>query len=243
MARTVVIDCFPASARRYVDDHAIVVVDVIRAATVVVTVVADGRRCLLAGTPEEAFALKAELGDATLAGEVAGDMPAGFDMNNSPVELMQRRDDRRPVIVVSTSGVELMLAAAAAPAGAQVACLRNASAAARDLEGHPGPIAVIGAGSRNQFREEDQMGCAWVAERLVRTGHRPADARTRRIIGRWSGLPVEAWFEGDSVAYLRRTGQLPDRDFIAAHVDDLDLVCPIVGNEIEGRMPESRNVA
>jgi hypothetical protein len=40
MIRSVVIDCFPASVARYVDDHAIVAVDVIRATTVAVTAVA-----------------------------------------------------------------------------------------------------------------------------------------------------------------------------------------------------------
>ena len=35
---------------------------------------------------------------------------------------------------------------------------------------------MIGAGARNEFREEDQMGCAWVAEKLVESGHHPSDA-------------------------------------------------------------------
>ena len=37
MTETVVIDCFPSSVARYVDDHAIVAVDVIRATTMAVT--------------------------------------------------------------------------------------------------------------------------------------------------------------------------------------------------------------
>ena len=232
MSRTVVIDCFPSSVVRYVADHAIVAIDVIRATTVVVTAVAGGRRCLLASDVPDAFALRERFNDAILAGEVRGDMPEGFDMNNSPADLQLRQDVHRAIIVLSTSGTELMLAAARAPQGAQVACFRNFSAAARNLEGHPGPIAIIGAGSRNEFREEDQMCCAWVAEQLVKTGHRPADARTMEIIEQWSGAPAEACDTGNSVAYLQRSGQLRDRDFIVSHIDDLDMVCSIVDNEV-----------
>ena len=116
------------------------------ATTVVVTAVAGGRRCLLASDVPDAFALRARFNDASFAGEVRGDMPEGFDMNNSPADLQLRQDVHRAIIgVLSTSGTELMLAAARAPQGAQVACFRNFSAAARNLEGHPGPIAIIGA--------------------------------------------------------------------------------------------------
>jgi 2-phosphosulfolactate phosphatase len=232
MSRTVTIDCFPYSVARYVADHAIVAVDVIRATTVVVTAVARGRRCLLASDVPDAFALRERFDDPILAGEVRGDMPDGFDMNNSPADLELRQDVHRALIVLSTSGTELMLAAAAAPQGAQVACFRNFSAVARHLETHPGPIAIIGAGSRGEFREEDQMCCAWVAEKLVAAGHQPADARTMAFIERWSGAPAEACDVGASVAYLQRSGQLRDRDFIVSHIDDLDLACSVVNNEV-----------
>ena len=42
---TVVIDCFPESAKKYRDSHAIVAVDVIRATTTVVTAVSLGWEC------------------------------------------------------------------------------------------------------------------------------------------------------------------------------------------------------
>lgn len=232
MTETVVIDCFPSSVARYVADHAIVAIDVIRATTLAVTAVAGGRRCLVAADLPDAFALRDRLGDALLAGELGGDMPEGFDMDNSPADLVLRSDLHRPLIMLSTSGTGLMLAAGRAPRGAQIACFRNFSAVARHLAGHRGPVAIIGAGSRNEFREEDQMCCAWIAELLVKAGHRPADAGTTEIIERWSGAPAAACDAGNSVAYLRRSGQLRDRDFVVTHVDDLDIVCSIEGNKI-----------
>ncbi len=232
MTASVVIDCFPSSVARYAADHAIVAVDVIRATTLVVTAVAAGRRCLVAADLAEAFALRDRLGDAVLAGELAGDMPQGFDMNNSPADLAAREDIGRPLVTLSTSGTELMLQASRSPLGAHVACFRNVSAVARHLVGSHERVAVIGAGSRNEFREEDQMCCAWVAELLVASGYRPETAETAEIIERWHGAPAAACEGGNSVAYLRRSGQLRDRDFIMAHVDDLDLVISVEGNEV-----------
>ena len=232
MRETVVIDCFPSSVARYVPGHAIVAVDVIRATTLAVTAIAEGRRCLAAADVADAFALRARLGDALLAGELNGDTPDGFDMNNSPADLVLRSDDRRPLVMLSTSGSELMLAAGRSPNMALAACFRNFSAVARHLIMHPGPVAIIGAGSRNEFREEDQMCGAWVGDLLVKAGFRPDGARTSEIIERWRGVPATACDAGNSVGYLRRSGQLRDRDFIVSHVDDLDLVCSIEGNEI-----------
>jgi 2-phosphosulfolactate phosphatase len=110
MIRSVVIDCLPASVARYVDDHAIVAVDVIRATTVAVTAVAAGRRCLVAATVPDAFAIRDRIiGNAVLAGELAGDMPPGFDANNSPAELARLGDVQRPLVMLSSSGTQLML--------------------------------------------------------------------------------------------------------------------------------------
>jgi 2-phosphosulfolactate phosphatase len=232
MVETVVIDCYPSSVAQYRDDHAIVAIDVIRATTMAVTAVATGRRCVVAANLPDAFAIRDRIGDAVLAGELRGDMPDGFDLNNSPAELAARGDVRRPLVMLSTSGTGLMLEASRAAHGAFIASFRNFGATARHLAGRRCRVAVIGAGSRNEFREEDQMCCAWVADLLVNAGHRPEDAKTVEIIERWRGVPATACETGNSAAYLRRSGQLNDLDFVTTHVDDLDLACSIEGNEV-----------
>jgi len=232
MTESVVIDCFPASVARYVDDHSIVAIDVIRATTMAVTAVAAGRRCLVAADLQDALAIRDRIGNAVLAGELAGDMPPGFDMNNSPAELAQLGDVQRPLVMLSSSGTQLMLEASRSVHGAFIACFRNFGTTARHLAELRGRVAIIGAGSRNEFREEDQMCCAWVAELLVNAGHRPEDERTAEIIERWRGAPASACETGNSVAYLRRSGQLDDFSFVVAHVDDLEIVCSIRGNEV-----------
>lgn len=237
---SVVIDCFPGTVSRYSDDHRIVVVDVIRATTLAVTATATGRRCIVAGTPDEAMAIRDELGSGILAGELGGDLPDGFDMNNSPAELELRADLHLPLIMVSTSGGPLMIEAGAVAGGADVACFRNFTAVARSLIGQHRKVAIIGAGSRGEFREEDQMCCAWIGGLLMGAGYLPETDETRQLIERWSGAPARACESSNSVAYLRRSGQLRDFDFIVNHVDDLDDACSVEGNEVVAESPAAR---
>ncbi len=223
MQKTVVIDCFPECVETYRNGYALVAVDVIRATTTAVTGVALGRRCFPAPTLEAAVPLAAKLTNPLLVGELGGSMPYGFDLNNSPADLADRTDIHRPMMLLSTTGTRVICGAAQSQA-LYVACLRNYTATASYLAAHHPTVAVIGAGSRNEFREEDQLCCAWIAERLVASGYEPQDARTAEIIARWSGKPVESIAVGASADYLRNSGQVRDLDYILAHVDDLDEV-------------------
>jgi 2-phosphosulfolactate phosphatase len=105
-----------------------------------------------------------------------------------------------------------------------VACLRNYTAQANHLLTHHPRVAVIGAGSRGEFRKEDQLCCAWIAEALLDAGYEAEDGRTIALIRQWSDIPVRAIADGASADYLRNSDQNRDLDFILAHVDDLDEV-------------------
>lgn len=105
-----------------------------------------------------------------------------------------------------------------------VACLRNYHAQIAHLIAHHPKVAVIGAGTRTEFREEDQLCCAWIAEGLLAAGYEAENAQTLSIVERWKGMPVESITTGASARYLRDTGQTKDLDYILAHVDDLDEV-------------------
>jgi 2-phosphosulfolactate phosphatase len=223
MKKMVVIDCFPEIVESYRDCYAVVAVDVIRATTTIVTGVSLGRRCFPTPTLEAAVPLAAKLNNPLLVGELGGSMPYGFDMNNSPVELAIRTDTHRPMLLLSTSGTKVICGATESQA-MYVACLRNYTATAAYLAAHHPTVAIIGAGSRGEFREEDQLCCAWIAEILVRSGYEAQDARTTAIIEQWSCKPVELITVGASADYLRNSGQVRDLEFILTHVDDLDEV-------------------
>lgn len=231
MKGTVIIDSFPESAEWYRDQYAIIVIDVIRATTTATTAISLGRRVFPARTTDEAFGIASTLNDPLMAGELGGNMPYGFDVNNSPAQIVQRDDLHRPMVLVSSSGTQLLMNAVGAEA-VFIACFRNFSAIARYLDGRHRRIAVLGAGTRNEFRREDQMGCAWVAEKLIACGYFPETERTSHYIAQWSGRSPEEVRAGKSAAYLRRSGQEEDLEFVLSHIDDVDTVPSLVNGEL-----------
>jgi 2-phosphosulfolactate phosphatase len=231
MDGTVVIDCFPESARHYREGYAVIAIDVIRATTTAVTAVASGRRCFPVPSIEMALPVAARLNNPLLVGELGGNMPYGFDMNNSPAEISHRDDVMRPMILLSSSGTQLICNTKDCDAG-YVACFRNCAALVQHLLSRHRHVAAIGAGTRGEFREEDQMCCAWIAEGLIKAGFKAEDDETLGIIERWSGAPVEACTKGKSAEYLRKSGQVRDLDFILSHINDLDSAFTVKHDEV-----------
>jgi 2-phosphosulfolactate phosphatase len=231
MVQSVVIDCFPSSVQRYRDEHVIVAIDVIRATTTAVTAVFLGRRCLPVESLAAALQTATRLTNPLLVGELAGKMPQGFDLTNSPAQLALRSDISRPAILLSSSGTQLICAAAGCQA-VYLACFRNCASLSRYLLGRHSRIAVIGAGSRNEFREEDEMCCALIAEELINGGYEPENHQTLEIVERWSGALPSACANGKSAAYLRSSGQLNDLEFILSHINDVNAVFKLDRNEI-----------
>jgi 2-phosphosulfolactate phosphatase len=231
MKGSVVIDCFPESALRYRDGYAVVVIDVIRATTTATTAISLGRRVFNVQTTDEAFVLASTLQDPLLVGELGGNMPYGFDMTNSPAQITVRTDLHRPMILVSSSGTQLLLNAVGSEA-IYVACFRNISAIAKYLAGRHDRIAILGAGTRGQFRREDQMGCAWLAEKLIKVGYVAETPQTKEYISRWKEVNPEEVRGGRSAEYLRQSGQEQDLEFILNHIDDLDAVPVLIGSEL-----------
>jgi 2-phosphosulfolactate phosphatase len=221
MAHRVVIDCFAESVDAYRDGYAVVAVDVFRSTTTAVTAAARGFKVYPAESLDAALELARRLPEPLLAGELGGSMPFGFDVQNSPAEFDRRNDTMRPLVLLSTSGTGLIVGARGAES-VYVACLRNLHAQVATAARHE-RVAVIGAGTRGEFREEDQLCCAWIAGALVDAGF-DADSRTLELVERWRASPVEAIVDSDSAEYLRRSGQEEDLQFVLSHVDDVDAV-------------------
>ena len=228
---TVVIESFPAAALAYTDGYAIVAIDVIRATTTAVTAVASGRRCFVAPTVDSASVMARDLHNPLLAGEIGGNKPVGFEMDNSPAEMAERTDLERPAILVTSSGT-LLIHNASLSGHAFLACFRNVEPTVRFLAGRYPRVVVIGAGSRGEFREEDQLCCAKVASGLVALGYSAGNEGTLQIMERWAREPPDAWLRSNSVRFLRSTGQDRDLDFVMSHRDDLDEVYKVEGSEV-----------
>jgi 2-phosphosulfolactate phosphatase len=231
MQRSVKIDFLPESVERYKSGYAVVAVDVVRATTTAITAVLAGRRCFPVPNLEVASSLSRTLTNPLMVGELAGDVPGGFEVTNSPTILADRTDVERPMILLSSSGSKIMYEAQFADAG-YAACLRNYSAQVEHLARHHSRVVIIGAGSRGEFREEDQLCCAWIGRGLLRHGFLPEDKMTLDVIERWQDASLDAMLVSNSVGYLRRTGQLEDLEYIMAHVDDVSSSFPIRGAEV-----------
>jgi 2-phosphosulfolactate phosphatase len=244
---TLTIRSYAGSLPRGAADAVIVGVDVIRATTTAISAVASGRRCILAGTIEAALQEQARLAPALLAGELGGNMPYAFDLQNSPTAVLALDAVDLPLVLLSTSGTGMLLAAAgrhvqasdgagAAPRPPTlVACLRNWQAQAHELVAiRPEHVVLLGAESRGEFREEDRLCCAWIAAPLLEAGYR-ADPASRRLVDEWQGAAVDRIADGRSAAYLRDSGQVDDLDFILGHVADLDATFEMRAEEVVHR--------
>jgi len=241
--KTVVIDYSAESAVRYGPGWAIVAIDVIRATTTAITAAASGWRCFPSPSVDAARTFAQQLENPLLAGESGGEVAAGFEMDNSPAMIAARADTHRPLVLVSSSGTKLIHAAVACDA-LYLSCFRSYSALVDYLPDRHPRVAVIGAGTRGEFREEDQVCCAWVAAGLMRHGYTPLNARTGAVVARWRHKPAEACLFSRSVAFLKRTGRLQDLDFIFSHIDDLHGTFAVCNGEVlaDAAQPETASL-
>lgn len=235
--RTVTIAAGPPPPRHFGGADTVIVVDVIRSMTTAVTALAAGLRVFPVPSLEAAHRRARRLGRALLAGELGGTRPAGFDLDNSPAAIARlgeraRFGRARPIVLLSSSGTRLLDAVAGA--GLVLgACLRNAAASAAFAAERARQVYVLGAATRGEFREEDQLCCARIAAALAAAGFALGDDATAAMIARWSSAPPTAFLGSRSVAYLRATNQLADLAFILEHSDDdLDTAALLSAGEL-----------
>src|SRR5437764_8855990 len=147
----------------------VVVVDVLRATTTVVTALANGAKAVIpAATSEEAVRLASNLekDGVVLAGERRSVKIAGFALGNSPREMTATTVAGKTIVLATTNGTPALVAAqggepvlVGAPAN-----FRALGEQARQLLAARGDLVVICAGREEQFAIE----AAYTAGRLVK---------------------------------------------------------------------------
>ena len=230
MKQSFIIDALPERALLYRETHAIAVVDVFRATTVIVTALSSGHRVYPVASLAEAMNVAGHLKNPILAGEQAGIKPDGFDLNNSPFAVAAL-DGSDPIVLLSSAGTQL-LAHARGASDIYVACLRNFSATATHLAGAANRVALIGAGTRGEARPEDQMVCAWIGQRLLESGFDAEDDRTLCEVEFWRDIDPAVINSSPSAEYLRESRQTQDTDFVLTHVDDVDAIALYNGQQV-----------
>ncbi len=141
-------------------DATVVVIDVLRATTVVATALAnDAVRVIPVAAVDEAFALKQKLRSTTLlGGERNNRRVDGFDLGNSPGEYTAERVAGQTIVLTTTNGTRAIELAKGA-ARLYTAALVNAGAVARRLCSDGNDVVALCAGTEGSFSLEDWV-CA-----------------------------------------------------------------------------------
>jgi 2-phosphosulfolactate phosphatase len=150
-----------------VADRTVLVIDVLRASTTIVTALDRGAHAVIpVADPESARAVAAGTPGAIIAGERRGEKIAGFDLGNSPVEFAAAPAAGRIVIFTTSNGTRALLACRSAGAVA-IAAFVNLGAA-RDWALHArNDVTIVCAGERGAVSLEDQVCAGLLVDRLV----------------------------------------------------------------------------
>jgi len=162
-------DCFHGMREADTAGGIVVVIDVLRASTTIVTALANG--ALGVRTERTADAARAaaaradrDAGHCLLGGERGGLRIDGFDLGNSPREYSRDRVAGRRIVTTTTNGTAAVAACPEAEA-ILIGCLVNGRAVAtrafdlaRGGGGAPRPIHLVCAGTDGEPTEEDLLG-------------------------------------------------------------------------------------
>ncbi len=177
-----------------------VVIDVLRATSTITLALASGyERVLVAGSLDEATALRAP--DRTLAGEERCARAPGFDLGNSPDEM--RDPATTELVLATTNGAPAIVAAAAAADEVLVASLLNLDAVVAQLAGRD-DVLLVCAGTDGHVSMED----VYLAGRLSAEldGERSDAARIAEALAAAYPNPFDALSASGGAIGLRREG-------------------------------------
>jgi 2-phosphosulfolactate phosphatase len=147
----------------------VLVVDVLRASTTMITALANGCAGIVpVADAEEARRRATALGQAAavLAGERRGETIVGFALGNSPLEVGPERVRGRTLVFTTSNGTRALLAARGA-AAVGVAAFVNLSAAAAWARDGGRDITVLCAGERGHLSLEDHVCAGLLVARLA----------------------------------------------------------------------------
>jgi len=152
-----------------VSGRGVVVVDVLRATSTIVTALANGAKAVIpAATSEEAIRVASNLekNGVLLAGERRSLKIEGFDLGNSPREMTPEAVAGKTIVLATTNGTPALVVSAGGDpvlVGAPVNFSALAERARKVLE-ERGDFVIVCSGRERQFALED----AYMAGRLVK---------------------------------------------------------------------------
>lgn len=214
-----------------------VVVDVLRATTVMAHALASGcAQILPCGEIEEAqqAARSLPLGSAILGGERKGMAIPGFHLGNSPSEYRPEVCRGKTLVMTTTNGTRALLACMAADR-VFAAAFVNLRATLNAIESDGRPVHIVCAGTDGQISYEDSLMAGALARSLMRRGG--ALANDEAILTSQFWQKIESLLDDDNPLerYLRKgrggqnVAQLGlEADIVrASRIDDIDLAAEL----------------
>jgi 2-phosphosulfolactate phosphatase len=213
----------------------VVVVDVLRATTVMVHALAAGCLSVIpCGEIDEARAIASRLpaGTALLAGERHGLPIPGFDLGNSPAEFTPEACAGKTLVMTTTNGTRAILASLEAKR-VYIASFSNLAATIDEItikfqRRDRAPLHVLCAGTEGFISLEDSVLAGALAARLVvpagdidPDGHRLGNDEAFIVVSQW--LETERYLRQRPLSRLLslgRGGQNVQRIGLAGDLDD-----------------------
>jgi 2-phosphosulfolactate phosphatase len=169
----------------------IIVIDVLRASTSIITSLANGAKSVTpVATLEEAAKLRQEHPDYVLVGEREDRKPEGFDLGNSPAMLTRERLRGKNIILTTTNGTKALIkskesgwVAVGAFVNAQAVAGRSVEISSRNGTG----ISLVLAGEKNRFSLEDFLCAGAITERFPKNAVELSD-KTMAALSAFKGV-------------------------------------------------------
>lgn len=146
----------------------VVVLDVLRATSTIITALSRGARAVIPVEDiPDAIALSRTLGrDAVLlCGERQGVRISGFDLGNSPLEYTSERVAGRTLVMTTTNGTRAIVAARGAEE-IVIGGILNAASVARMAQRSGLSVTLLMAGTQGRFSMEDALGAGAIIDVL-----------------------------------------------------------------------------
>lgn len=140
----------------------IVIIDVLRATSVMVTAIQNGAQQIIPVlSPEEAFEAKKTIGhDVVLGGERNADLIEGFDYGNSPLSYTPEVIKDKSLVMTTSNGT-LALRNSIKAAKLFIGCFLNAQAAANILNSYD-DIVLVCSGTNGNYTLEDNLCAGYI---------------------------------------------------------------------------------
>lgn len=152
-------------ANQSLDQACVVVLDIFRATSTMVTAMYHGINTIHpVPSVEEALAFKSNHPHALLGGEQGGEIIAGFNFGNSPLEYKPELLKNKTLIFLTTNGTKAVLAAKGAST-IYLGSFLNASVTASKILGEPKLILAC-AGTNGEYSLEDSCGAGYLIHLL-----------------------------------------------------------------------------